>query len=212
MSFEADGYCQTFTVNTATAEAITTVDMVLCHAAITGRVVDALTGEPIAGATVSADRHHVEESWYYDYGLAMVYDIHVSTSTDEQGMFILSSLPLAGNNGSITYSVSASAEGYHSQGGSATIGPGATFTLGFSLGAERDRNDPQTAIEPNHAIAGFPVKTASCELAQVHAEQGNGANELRTHDLLHAMQALSQLSYGPGSSSRHRSLAAGSGR
>ena len=25
----------------------------------------------------------------------------------------------------------------------------------------------------------------------------NGANEIRTHDLLHAMQALSQLSYGP---------------
>ena len=80
------------------------------------------------------------------------------------------------------------------------------------LGAERDRNDPQTAIEPNHAIAGFPVKTASCELSQVHAKQGDGANEIRTHDLLHAMQALSQLSYGPGSSSRCRSLAAGSGR
>ncbi len=27
----------------------------------------------------------------------------------------------------------------------------------------------------------------------------NGANEIRTHDLLHAMQALSQLSYGPDS-------------
>ncbi len=25
----------------------------------------------------------------------------------------------------------------------------------------------------------------------------NGANGIRTHDLLHAMQALSQLSYGP---------------
>ena len=27
---------------------------------------------------------------------------------------------------------------------------------------------------------------------------GNGADGSRTHDLLHAMQALSQLSYGPG--------------
>jgi hypothetical protein len=26
---------------------------------------------------------------------------------------------------------------------------------------------------------------------------GNGANGIRTHDLLHAMQALSHLSYGP---------------
>ena len=30
----------------------------------------------------------------------------------------------------------------------------------------------------------------------------NGADESRTHDLLHAMQALSQLSYGPLSGSR----------
>ncbi len=28
-------------------------------------------------------------------------------------------------------------------------------------------------------------------------KKGNGANGIRTHDLLHAMQALSQLSYGP---------------
>jgi hypothetical protein len=32
----------------------------------------------------------------------------------------------------------------------------------------------------------------------VHNGQQNGADEIRTHDLLHAMQALSQLSYGPG--------------
>jgi hypothetical protein len=31
----------------------------------------------------------------------------------------------------------------------------------------------------------------------VYKGQRNGADEIRTHDLLHAMQALSQLSYGP---------------
>ena len=31
----------------------------------------------------------------------------------------------------------------------------------------------------------------------VYKDQRNGADEIRTHDLLHAMQALSQLSYGP---------------
>ena len=30
-----------------------------------------------------------------------------------------------------------------------------------------------------------------------YKEIKNGANGIRTHDLLHAMQALSQLSYGP---------------
>ncbi len=40
----------------------------------------------------------------------------------------------------------------------------------------------------------------------------NGANEIRTHDLLHAMQALSQLSYGPETSNRRRSLASGDDR
>ena len=40
--------------------------------------------------------------------------------------------------------------------------------------------------------------------------RGNGANGIRTHDLLHAMQALSQLSYGPGPSNARRSSAVGS--
>ena len=34
-------------------------------------------------------------------------------------------------------------------------------------------------------------------LAYSRHRPGNGANGIRTHDLLHAMQALSQLSYGP---------------
>ncbi len=74
--------------------------------------------------------------------------------------------------------------------------------------AESTRNEPQTTSEPDHANRVLPVETAACELAQVVAGAGDGANEIRTHDLLHAMQALSQLSYGPGTSNRRRSLAA----
>ncbi len=35
------------------------------------------------------------------------------------------------------------------------------------------------------------------QLLETEDVKKNGANEIRTHDLLHAMQALSQLSYGP---------------
>ena len=57
--------------------------------------------------------------------------------------------------------------------------------------------DPQNTPEPKCEIAVVRGETAVCELTHVGAASPSGANEIRTHDLLHAMQALSQLSYGP---------------
>ena len=66
---------------------------------------------------------------------------------------------------------------------------------------------------PSEAVVSWWTRDETSSILDYgSAEPGDGANEIRTHDLLHAMQALSQLSYGPGSSSRRRSLAAGSGR
>jgi hypothetical protein len=41
-------------------------------------------------------------------------------------------------------------------------------------------------------------KTGHSSRKENTGEKQNGADGSRTHDLLHAMQALSQLSYGPG--------------
>jgi integrase len=57
--------------------------------------------------------------------------------------------------------------------------------------------EPQGTRETDYANRVIPVETADCELVQVGTKIPSGANEIRTHDLLHAMQALSQLSYGP---------------
>ena len=43
------------------------------------------------------------------------------------------------------------------------------------------------------ARAGMPVIVTN----DFSVTYNTGADEIRTHDLLHAMQALSQLSYGP---------------
>jgi hypothetical protein len=42
-----------------------------------------------------------------------------------------------------------------------------------------------------------PKKGGNVNLLTDDIKVKNGANGIRTHDLLHAMQALSQLSYGP---------------
>jgi hypothetical protein len=42
-----------------------------------------------------------------------------------------------------------------------------------------------------------PVTKAGFSAVIEDGENRSGANGIRTHDLLHAMQALSQLSYGP---------------
>ena len=47
-------------------------------------------------------------------------------------------------------------------------------------GAESTRKEPQTTSEPDYANRVLPVETASCELAQVLAEQGDGDEGNRT--------------------------------
>jgi len=65
------------------------------------------------------------------------------------------------------------------------------------LEAAETCDKPQTAGEPENTTSGILVETGVSGLSRVTARQANGADESRTHDLLHAMQALSQLSYGP---------------
>ena len=48
-----------------------------------------------------------------------------------------------------------------------------------------------------HKLSGHVNRDRKVMVSLFPNENSNGADEIRTHDLLHAMQALSQLSYGP---------------
>jgi integrase len=61
----------------------------------------------------------------------------------------------------------------------AASGPASAQTAA-QCGANLGRMDPQTGIKPTHAIAGFPVETAACEMAQVLAGQEDGDEGNRT--------------------------------
>jgi protocatechuate 3,4-dioxygenase beta subunit len=121
VGFYADEYSGTYTVATATADTITTVNMTLCHAGIIGRVIDATTGEPIAGAKI--------EAWSYaSYSYGYVYSFY----TDETGFYNLPNLPLANDNEPRSYYVRASAQGYYDQTKSGTIFCGGIITIDFA--------------------------------------------------------------------------------
>ena len=121
VGFHADGYSGTYHIVTIAADTVTTVDMALCHASITGRVIDANTGLPISGASIYA--------WSYAYE-SQVYAY--SFTTDEEGVYSLPNLPLANDNEPRTYYVTASASGYYDQTKSGTIFCGGIITIDFA--------------------------------------------------------------------------------
>jgi hypothetical protein len=74
------------------------------------------------------------------------------------------------------------------------------------------QNAPGDIPRQSAALRNSKIKTQKAKLWKYALEASgpasplfakkysNGANGIRTHDLLHAMQALSQLSYGPSQS------------
>ncbi len=73
---------------------------------------------------------------------------------------------------------------------------------GGNLGLCKDNTGKRSKSRATARVQGVAAVSAAVKkrndpLARVANGSRNGADEIRTHDLLHAMQALSQLSYGP---------------
>jgi alpha-tubulin suppressor-like RCC1 family protein/uncharacterized protein YkwD/plastocyanin/thiol-disulfide isomerase/thioredoxin/uncharacterized membrane protein YphA (DoxX/SURF4 family) len=111
----ASGYWPKISAATISADQTTTVDVELipiCQGAtIVGKVVNAVTLQPIEGATVSADGKF--------------------TDTDKDGFFRLEGLTVGTNNSPTEVTVTASAKGFYPQSKLVTIFCGATITLDF---------------------------------------------------------------------------------
>jgi 5-hydroxyisourate hydrolase-like protein (transthyretin family) len=120
VGFHADGYSGTYHMTTIVADTTSIVDMALCHASITGRVIDASTGAPIQGATITA--WSTTSNSYAD----VVY-----FTTDEQGVYTLPNLVLDNDDEPRLYYVQASASGYYTQTKSGTIFCGGIITIDF---------------------------------------------------------------------------------
>ncbi|KYK22302.1 hypothetical protein AYK25_02565 [Thermoplasmatales archaeon SM1-50] len=128
IGFHADGYSSTYLGATAVANTDVTVDIALCHATITGKVIDATTGEPIVGADLYAWSYIQSNIPFYIYSQTWIREF----TTDDQGVYTLPNLPLGYDNEPRLYNVRASASGYWPQTKTGTIFCGGIITIDFA--------------------------------------------------------------------------------
>lgn len=114
---------------------------------ISGSVRDAYNSQGINGAMVSVDGT--------DY----------SATTDNDGYYIISNIPVG------TYNVTATAEGYVSETKEATVNENLTTTVDFNLAAEGDQTDPEPEPEPGTvSVESIMYSTSGGRLGDRHLQ------------------------------------------